>query len=273
MMVGDSFHHSFINLHWMGHRKEFFLPFCTHSLFDGSRGGIPFHPASLPVLGLSEGDKQCIRDCSSIMARHLFADKSGEFIHAQVNALLSPLDIDSNVHGNGPMPERFRELDDYWNKSQGNVIQDSHAAILDGKELEHKEHAKYTLDLTTINPRILLLGPAGSEIYQETLVKELAKHFGAKLLIFDSHLLLGGLPSKESELLKDAFNTEKSCSSAKQSSVITDIARTMDPSANEIETSTSSEAPTSNGLESQHNLDCHKIPSTTVTAKKMLVQI
>ncbi|KAL5066157.1 hypothetical protein RYX36_027894 [Vicia faba] len=204
-----------------------------------SRGGIPFHPASLPVLGLSEGDKQFIRDCSSIMARHLFADKSGEFIHAQVNALLSSLDIDSNVHDQGPMPEKFRELDDYWNKSQGNVIQDAHAAILDEKELEvsfdsfpyylrentknvliaacfiylkHKEHAKYTTDLTTVNPRILLSGPAGSEIYQEMLVKALAKYFGAKLLIFDSQLLLGGLSSKEAELLKDGFTADKSCS-------------------------------------------------------------
>ncbi|KAI5417264.1 hypothetical protein KIW84_042037 [Lathyrus oleraceus] len=178
--------------------------------------------------------------------------------------------------------------------------EDLGAAILDGKEidisfdnfpyylsvntknvlvascfihLKHKEHQKYTLDLTAINPRILLLGPAGSEIYQETLAKALAKHFGAKLLIFDSHLLLGGLSSKESELLKDGFNTEKSCSSGKQNSTITDIARTMDPSANEIETSTSSEAPTSNGLESQHNLDPDKIPSTTVTAKKCLFKL
>lgn len=84
--------------------------------------------------------------------------------------------------------------------------------------LMHKEHEKFTADLTTINPRILLSGPAGvwvlyycfpsfsvsicslncqfclvagSEIYQEMLVKALAKYFGAKLLIFDSHLLLG----------------------------------------------------------------------------------
>ncbi|XP_058721953.1 peroxisome biogenesis protein 5 [Vicia villosa] len=99
-----------------------------HSFLDSSRGGIPFHPASLPVLGLSEGDKQCIRDRSSIMARHLFADKSDEFIHAQVNALLYSLDIDSNVRGKGPMPERFRELDDYWNESQGNMIQGAHAS-------------------------------------------------------------------------------------------------------------------------------------------------
>ena len=93
-----------------------------HSFLNSSRGGMPFHPAPLPVLGLSEGDKQCIRDRSSIMARHLFADKSEEFIHAQVNALLSSLDIDSNVRGKGPMPERFRELEDYWNESQRNLI-------------------------------------------------------------------------------------------------------------------------------------------------------
>lgn len=27
--------------------------------------------------------------------------------------------------------------------------------------LRHKEHVKYTADLTTVNPRILLAGPAG----------------------------------------------------------------------------------------------------------------
>lgn len=27
--------------------------------------------------------------------------------------------------------------------------------------LKHKEHAKYTSELTTVNPRILLSGPAG----------------------------------------------------------------------------------------------------------------
>lgn len=31
----------------------------------------------------------------------------------------------------------------------------------------------------------------GSEIYQEMLAKALANYFGAKLLIFDSHSLLG----------------------------------------------------------------------------------
>lgn len=55
-----------------------------HSFLHSNHNGVPFCPASLPVLGLSEGDKQCIRDRSSIMARHLFADKSEDFIHTQV---------------------------------------------------------------------------------------------------------------------------------------------------------------------------------------------
>lgn len=93
--------------------------------------------------------------------------------------------------------------------------------------LKHREHAKFTSELTTVNPRILLSGPAGvwvfmpyiffilevvlvyiqnaeqryiiscfeffvgSEIYQEMLAKALANYFGAKLLIFDSHSFLG----------------------------------------------------------------------------------
>ncbi|BAT92902.1 Peroxisome biogenesis protein [Vigna angularis] len=109
-----------------------------HSFLDSSRGGVPFHPTPLPMLGLSEGDKQCIRDRSSIMARHLFADKSEEFIDAQVNALLCSLDIDSNVRGKGPMPERFRELEDYWNESQGNMRPGPPAA--DGWITEFSQH-------------------------------------------------------------------------------------------------------------------------------------
>ncbi|XP_027333558.1 peroxisome biogenesis protein 5 isoform X2 [Abrus precatorius] len=109
-----------------------------HSFLDSGRGGIPFHPAPLPLLGLSEGDKQCICDRSSIMARHLFADKSEEFINSQVNALLCSLDIDGNVRGKGPMPERFRELEDYWNESQGNLRHGPPAA--DGWITEFSQH-------------------------------------------------------------------------------------------------------------------------------------
>ncbi|KAK4575421.1 hypothetical protein RGQ29_026404 [Quercus rubra] len=99
-----------------------------HSFVDSSRGGVPFHATPLPVLGLSEGDKQCIRNRSSIMARHIFADKSEDFINAQVNALLCSLDIDGDARAKGPLPGRFRELEDYWNESQGTLKPGFHAA-------------------------------------------------------------------------------------------------------------------------------------------------
>ncbi|GBG64633.1 hypothetical protein CBR_g45688 [Chara braunii] len=54
--------------------------------------------------------------------------------------------------------------------------------------LKRAEFVKYTVYLPTISPRILLSGPTGSEIYQETLVKALANHFQAKLLIFDNSM-------------------------------------------------------------------------------------
>ncbi|PHU15993.1 hypothetical protein BC332_17198 [Capsicum chinense] len=52
--------------------------------------------------------------------------------------------------------------------------------------LKHNEQVKYINELPAVNPRIFLSGPAGSEIYQEILVKALAYFYGAKLLIFDS---------------------------------------------------------------------------------------
>ncbi|GFP98971.1 ATPase family aaa domain-containing protein 1 [Phtheirospermum japonicum] len=45
--------------------------------------------------------------------------------------------------------------------------------------------------------RIMLLGPKGSDIYQETLAMSLAHFFGAKLLVFDCRLNLKDLASSE----------------------------------------------------------------------------
>ncbi|KAL0845750.1 hypothetical protein Bca101_018996 [Brassica carinata] len=69
--------------------------------------------------------------------------------------------------------------------------------------------AKYASDLSTTCPRILLSGPAGSEIYQEMLAKALAKRFGAKLMIVDSLLLPGGSPAKEAESSKEGSRRER----------------------------------------------------------------
>ncbi|KAI3749241.1 hypothetical protein L2E82_19848 [Cichorium intybus] len=65
--------------------------------------------------------------------------------------------------------------------------------------LKRNDFVKYASDLPTLCPRILLSGPAGSEIYQETLAKALAKHLDARLLVVDSLLLPGGSGAKENE--------------------------------------------------------------------------
>ncbi|KAF8075541.1 hypothetical protein N665_1087s0010 [Sinapis alba] len=69
--------------------------------------------------------------------------------------------------------------------------------------------ANYASDLSTTCPRILLSGPAGSEIYQEMLAKALAKRFEAKLMIVDSLLLPGGSPAKEAESSKEGSRRER----------------------------------------------------------------
>ncbi|CAL5208915.1 unnamed protein product [Lathyrus oleraceus] len=77
---------------------------------------------------------------------------------------------------------------------------------------------KYASDLPSVSPRILLSGPSGSEIYQETLSKALAKHFGARLLIVDSLSLPGGTPSKEADSAKEISKPERPSVLSKRSS-------------------------------------------------------
>ncbi|KAM1185983.1 hypothetical protein TB2_014858 [Malus domestica] len=138
--------------------------------------------------------------------------------------------------------------------------------------LKHKEHVKYTSELTAVNPRILLSGPSGSEIYQEMLAKALAQYFGAKLLIFDSHSFLGGLSSKEAELIKDGLNAEKLCSLTKQSPALPDLAKNNDLSASETEAPGSSNAPL-NDMESQPKMETDTLPSSSGTSKNYLFKI
>ncbi|XP_050221289.1 uncharacterized protein LOC126671551 [Mercurialis annua] len=136
--------------------------------------------------------------------------------------------------------------------------------------LRHKEHVKYTAELTTVNPRILLSGPAGSEIYQEMLAKALANYFGAKLLVFDSHSFLGGLSSKEVDFLKDGYSVEKYCTCLKQSQVPVDLSKSVNPSSGvEADTPSSSNAPSSSGQESQPKMDADA-PSSSGTSKNLL---
>jgi SpoVK/Ycf46/Vps4 family AAA+-type ATPase len=166
--------------------------------------------------------------------------------------------------------------------------EDIHAGILDGRDvkvsfddfpyylsentknvlvaasyihLKHKEQVKYTSDLPTVNPRILLSGPAGSEIYQEMLAKALAHFYGAKLLIFDSHSFLGGLSSKEAELLKEGYNAEKTSSITKQNPELA-----KGTSSEEMDAPGTSNGP-SLALDSQQKMDIDTLPSSATTSK------
>ncbi|KAL2556690.1 AAA-type ATPase family protein [Forsythia ovata] len=76
--------------------------------------------------------------------------------------------------------------------------------------------AKFTSDLPSVCPRILLSGPAGSEIYQETLMKALAKHCGARLVIVDSFLLPGGSTAKEADPVKESLKPKRKSVVAKR---------------------------------------------------------
>lgn len=121
---------------WDGPAERVLSKF-LHSFVDSSHAGIPFQPVPLPALGLNERDKQCVRDRSSIMARHFFADKSEDFIAAQVNALLHSLDIDSDLQIKGPLHGRYPELEEYWTESQGMLRPQPHAADKWVSEFSH----------------------------------------------------------------------------------------------------------------------------------------
>ncbi|OIV95367.1 hypothetical protein TanjilG_14521 [Lupinus angustifolius] len=84
-------------------------------------------------------------------------------------------------------------------------------------------YGKYALDLPSIFPRILLSGPTGSEIYQETLCKGLAKHFGVRLLIVDSLSLLSGTPLKEADSAKASSRHDRTCMFTKRNTQVTTV--------------------------------------------------
>ncbi|RYR52111.1 hypothetical protein Ahy_A06g027032 isoform A [Arachis hypogaea] len=86
--------------------------------------------------------------------------------------------------------------------------------------LKSKGFGKYASNLSSVSPRILLSGPAGSEIYQETLSKALAKHFSASLLIVDSLLLSGGTSLTEVHNAKESAKPERTPAVAKRSTQV-----------------------------------------------------
>ncbi|XP_042414015.1 uncharacterized protein LOC122002771 isoform X1 [Zingiber officinale] len=97
--------------------------------------------------------------------------------------------------------------------------------------LERKEFIKYAADISSVNNRILLSGPTGSEIYQETLIKALAKQFAARLLIIDSLLLPSGSSSKDSEPLKEVVSMDKQGIFSKHRTALIDSAQLRKPAS------------------------------------------
>ncbi|XP_073130017.1 uncharacterized protein [Henckelia pumila] len=75
--------------------------------------------------------------------------------------------------------------------------------------LKCSKFAKFAADLPTVCPRILLSGPAGSELYQETLIKALAQYFGAKLLVVDTIILPGGPTTEIADSIKESSKPER----------------------------------------------------------------
>ncbi|KAG2563969.1 uncharacterized protein LOC120645198 isoform X2 [Panicum virgatum] len=137
-----------------------------------------------------EDQRDIIRDLTtSVPPSRCQAFKDG-----MKQGIISPSDIDVT----------FENFPYYLSENTKNVLL-SCAFI----HLEKKEFIKQFAEISSINQRILLSGPAGSEIYQETLVKALAKHFGARLLVVDS-LLLPGAPLKDPESQKDVGKSDKS---------------------------------------------------------------
>ncbi|KAF5957321.1 hypothetical protein HYC85_004546 [Camellia sinensis] len=200
------------------------------------------------------------------------ATNTGSDKAADIGATSKILALDGNLDssieaGNGILDGKdidvsFDDFPYYLSENTKNVL--IAASYI---HLKHKEQVKYTSELPTVSPRILLSGPAGSEIYQEMLAKALARYFGAKLLIFDSHSFLGGLSSKEAELLKEGYNAEKSCNINKQSAVATDLAKGTSPSATEAATPSSSNAPSSCGPESQPKTENDTAPAASGACK------
>ncbi|KAL8226518.1 hypothetical protein R6Q57_016350 [Mikania cordata] len=128
--------------------------------------------------------------------------------------------------------------------------------------LRHRDQVKYASELPTVNPRILLSGPASSEIYQEMLAKALAHYYGAKLLIFDSHLFFGGL-SLKAELVNEGNTSNVLKQSTGTTTLLTGTAST--PS--ELHVIGNKNVPSSFPLNPQQKMEVDFVLPTAGTSK------
>ncbi|KAL8111615.1 hypothetical protein AgCh_019367 [Apium graveolens] len=140
--------------------------------------------------------------------------------------------------------------------------------------LKHREQAKFTAELPTVNPRILLSGPVGSEIYQEMLTKALANYYGAKLLIYDSHSFLGGLSAKEAKIQKEGNSAKKSADIiAKTSSGAPELVEGSKDLSVEADVDRNLFVPATPDLELQTKKEIDFVRSSAGTSKNPLLKL
>ncbi|MCL7034628.1 hypothetical protein MKW94_030101 [Papaver nudicaule] len=150
----------------------------------------------------------------------LSATRSQAFKDSLQQGILSPSDIEVS----------FDNFPYYLSETTKNVLVASTYI-----NLKCNEFTKYTSDLPTISPRILLSGPPGSDIYQETLAKALAKHFGVRLLMVDSLLLPGGQSPKDTESSKESSRSEKLVTVSKQRTSLVELPLQLKRPASSVE--------------------------------------
>ncbi|KAL6973060.1 hypothetical protein U1Q18_027234 [Sarracenia purpurea var. burkii] len=244
------------------------------------------------------------------------ATNTGSDKAADVGASSKNLALDSNLDCSIEADDVFEERQKWIRESQGLSLicaafkEGIQAGIVDGKDIEvsfdnfpyylsentknvliaasyihlkRREQVKYTSELPTMNPRILLSGPAGSEIYQEILAKALARYFGAKLLVFDHRSFLGeildrlsflgALSLKEADPVKKGYSAEKLCNINKQSARATDLAKGTSYSAIEADVPSSSNVSPACGLESQPKIENDTVASPSGISKSPLFKI
>ncbi|KAJ4961974.1 hypothetical protein NE237_021884 [Protea cynaroides] len=228
-----------------------------------------------PFLRMLAGSSSCDLELSKNIFKHVLEERkewskdSHQTTTSGVSSKCAAFkeDIQAGILDGKELQVSFDSFPYYLSENTKNVL--ISAVFI---HLKRKEYAKYTSELPTVSPRILLSGPAGSEIYQEMLSKALANHFGAKLLIFDSHSFLGVLSSKEVELLKDGLRAEKSCICSKPRPGQTDLVKTTIPSGGESDGPSPADVPTC-ALDSHPKLETNTMPASSGTSKNHIFKM
>ncbi|CAH9135867.1 unnamed protein product [Cuscuta epithymum] len=154
-----------------------------------------------------DGNMDSVQKCDNVEERDLTASTSG----MSIRCAIFREDIQKDILDGQEMDVSFDKFPYYLSENTKKML--IAASYI---HMKHIELAKFTSELPTVNPRILLTGPAGSEIYQEMLARALAHHYGAKLLIFDTHSSLRVLSSKETELQRERCSVQKTANGTDQ---------------------------------------------------------